>query len=62
MVKHTQTIRRQQPTSCLSAFNDFVGLTLKGLKISQISVPWSLEACNFIKERLASRVFLCILL
>ena len=31
MVKHTQTIRRQQPTNCLSVFNHYVGLVLKGL-------------------------------
>ena len=34
MVKHTQTISRQQPTNFLSVFDDFVGLTLKGLSIS----------------------------
>ena len=32
MVKHTQTIRRQQPTNCLSVFDHFVRLALKGLK------------------------------
>ena len=32
MVKHTQTIRRQQPTNCLSVFDHFVGLALNGLK------------------------------
>ena len=31
MVKHTQTIRRQMPTSCLSVFDHFVILALKGL-------------------------------
>ena len=31
MVKHTQTIRRQQPTNCLSVFDDFVRLALIGL-------------------------------
>ena len=31
MVKHTQTIRQQQPTNCLSVFDYFVGLALKGL-------------------------------
>ena len=38
MVKHTQTIRRQQqePTNCLSVFNHFVGLVLKGLSIELI--------------------------
>ena len=32
MVKHTQTIRRQQPTNCLSVFDHFVQLVLKGLR------------------------------
>ena len=31
MVKHTQTIRRQQPTNCLSVSDHFVGFVLKGL-------------------------------
>ena len=31
MVKHTQTIRRQKATNCLSVFDHFVGLALKGL-------------------------------
>ena len=31
MVKHTQTIRRQQPTTCLSVLDHFVELMLKGL-------------------------------
>ena len=29
MVKHTQTIRRQQPTICLSGFDPFVGWRLE---------------------------------
>ena len=33
MVKHTQTIRQQQPTNCLSVFNHFVLLVLKGLTL-----------------------------
>ena len=32
MVKHTQTIRRQKPTNCLSVFDHFLGLVLIGLK------------------------------
>ena len=32
MVRHTQTIRRLLTTNCLSMFDDFVGLALKGLK------------------------------
>ena len=31
MVKHTQTIRRFLPTNCLSVFDHYVGLALKGL-------------------------------
>ena len=33
MVKHTQAIRRQQPTNCLSVFDHFLGLALKGLTV-----------------------------
>ena len=32
MIKHTQTISRQQPTNFLSVFDHFVGLELEGLK------------------------------
>ena len=32
MDKHTQTIRRQELTNCLSVFDYFGGLALKGLK------------------------------
>ena len=31
MVKHIQIIRWQQPSNCLSVFDHFVGLSLKGL-------------------------------
>ena len=31
MVKHTQTVRRQQLMNCLNVCNHFVGLTVKGL-------------------------------
>ena len=31
MVKHLQTIRQQNPTNCLSVYEHFVGLALKGL-------------------------------
>ena len=30
IVKHTQTIRREQPTNCLSVFYHFVGWRLNG--------------------------------
>ena len=32
MVKHTQTIHRQQPTNCLCVFDHFVGLVPKEIK------------------------------
>ena len=35
MVKHTQTIRRLMPTNCLSVFDHFVGLALKGFTKAQ---------------------------
>ena len=31
IAKYTQTIRRQKPINCLSVFNHFVGMALKGL-------------------------------
>ena len=34
MVKYTPTIRRQKPTHCLSVFDQFLGLALKGLSKS----------------------------
>ena len=33
MVKHTQTIRRNLPTNCLSVFDHFVKLALEVLRI-----------------------------
>ena len=39
MVKHTQTICRLLPTSCLSVCDHFMGLVLKGLK-SRSSRLW----------------------
>ena len=34
MVEHTQPIRRQQPTNCLSVFVHFVELALEGLTLN----------------------------
>ena len=31
IVKHTQTIRQQQPANCLSVFDHCLGLAFKGL-------------------------------
>ena len=36
MVKHTQTIRRQITDDCLSVFDHFVGLALKGLMLETV--------------------------
>ena len=33
MVKHTQTIRRQKPTNCLSGFDHFLWLAIEELKL-----------------------------
>ena len=38
MVKHNQTIRRSKPATCLSVFDHFVGLALKGLRQCQRSM------------------------
>ena len=38
IVKHTQTIRRQQPPNCLSVFGHLVELVLKGLAVA-LSLP-----------------------
>ena len=43
MIKHTQTIRRQQPMNCLSVFDHFV--TLAG-KRSQKLTEASVQSCN----------------
>ena len=32
IIKHSQTIRPQKLTNCLSVFDHYVGLALKGLK------------------------------
>ena len=40
MVKHTQTIRRQQLTNCLSVFDHFMRLALTGLNISSVGIDF----------------------
>ena len=46
MVKHTQTIRQQNPVNCVSVFDHFVWLALKGLnspasiKLSNLDKSW----------------------
>ena len=38
MIKHAQTIRRQQPTNCLNMFDHFVKLALKVLTKKNITL------------------------
>ena len=45
MVKHTQTIRGQQSTNCLSVFGHFVVLKLKGLTVITKDV---LQVLNYV--------------
>ena len=40
MVKESQTIRRLLPTNCLSVFDHFMGLALKGLRNSSIGISF----------------------
>ena len=47
MVKHSQTIRRQKPTNCLSVFDHFVNLALKGLKFSKFTFLWVNYQINY---------------
>ena len=37
MLKHTQTIRRQMQTNCLSVFDHFVGFALKRLNCEKLT-------------------------
>ena len=48
MVKHAQSIRRQLRTNCLSVFDHFVGLVLKGLRLSETTLI-ILEKASFLK-------------
>ena len=45
MVKNTQTICRLLPTNCLSVFNHFLGLVLKGLNLC-LKISQHLWKCN----------------
>ena len=46
MVKHTQTIRRQQPKNCFSVFELCVGLTRKRLKWLKEVFRFGIESFN----------------
>ena len=43
MVKHTQTIRQLLPTNCLSMFDHFAGLALKGLNNFHHNIQFTYE-------------------
>ena len=45
MVKHTQKIRRQHPTNCLSVFDSFMRLALKGL-IGKMTAPSHIKSTS----------------
>ena len=59
MIKHTQTIGQQKLTSCLSVFDNFVGLALKGLiqNVKQTYFAYSGQVFNPItKEAIAMQI------
>ena len=43
MVKHTPTICPPLPMNCLSVFDHFVGLALKGLRFCESSLLWTFD-------------------
>ena len=49
MIQHTQTIFRLLPMNCLSAFDCFAELALKGL-----NAPYWLQVCKFAEKELFS--------
>ena len=49
MVKHPQRIRQLLPTNCLSVFNHFVGLALKGLTNFRVFLTFVPTLLNFIR-------------
>ena len=50
MVKHAQTIRRQQPTNYVRGFGQVVGLTLKGLTHENKKYLFELRKRRLIKH------------
>ena len=52
MVKHTQTIRRLLPKDCLSVFDHFVKLALKGLNSLNIRSEVWRRSLNFVLPRI----------
>ena len=62
MVKHTQTIRQQQPTNCLSVFGHFMGSPLKGLKLFQIIIQQQQRLTGIFSWRKTSKLQKVILM
>ena len=43
MVKHTQTVWRQQPTKCLGVFGHSVGLALKSAEATCVEIATEMQ-------------------
>ena len=56
LIKHTQTIRRQQLTNCVSVFDHFLRLVLKGLGWNISSRHFLVKFPNFRQELLDARL------
>ena len=56
MVKHTQTIRQQKPTNCLSVFDHFWGLPVKGMEVGYLKSYQIFMMETFCKNSLSKRV------
>ena len=59
MVKHTQTIRRLLPTTCLSMFDHFVGLALKGLILLTLILRRRPKKKKIIVQHIQNLDFIC---
>ena len=59
MVKHTEKIRRQQPTNCLSVFDRFVGLALKVENFARFTGNTSVGVSFLIKLQTCDTTFSC---
>ena len=63
MVKYTQIIRLQQPTTCLCVFDYFVGLALKGLRdrlqVSIFQLFEFMELINFYSSEIIRKPVVC---
>ena len=46
VVKYAQTICRMLPTNCLSVFDHFMGLALKGFKLFPLSIKHMSFICS----------------